>query len=121
MTTQTVVTRVAWNMMGCSDPVPLFKLLNPVPHLNNLTGDLMPQHQRCSGKTVPLHYIAATYSAGPNLHQKLARVDFGDGHLLQPNIVVVIIHSNTHSAYPPKAFSRIYETQTLFFAVDIDY
>ncbi|MBA7681354.1 hypothetical protein ES703_89692 [subsurface metagenome] len=69
MTTQAIVTRVARDMVGCRDPLPLFVALHSIPHLDNLTGNLMTQHQGCTVKAIPFHDIAATDATGEDTHQ----------------------------------------------------
>ena len=93
------MTRVAGDMMGCGDVVALFITLHPISHSHNLAGDLMAQHQRCLVDAIPFHHIAAADAAGMHLYQQLAGADLGRGHLLQPHIIVVVVHCYAHCAF----------------------
>jgi hypothetical protein len=94
--TDAVAAYVTWNMMGGTNPVTFLVLLYIPPDGSNYTCNFMAQDQRCFVKAVPLQQIGATDAAGLHPHQYLAGADLWHRHLLQPHILIVVIHSYAH-------------------------
>jgi hypothetical protein len=99
MPAKTIMAGVTGDVVGCGHPVSRFKFLHPFSGFNDLSGNLVPQHQGDLVPSVPFHYIAAAYPAGHNFHQEFTRADFGYGHLFQTDIIVAVIHQYAHDMF----------------------
>ncbi len=91
-----VFAAAAGNVVGGGHPVTRLELGHPFANLDDVAGDLVPQHQRRFLDAVPLHHVGAADAAGDDLDQHLARPDLGDRLLLQAYVVVVVIHGYAH-------------------------
>jgi hypothetical protein len=74
---QAVRAGVAGNMVGRDNAVSFFKFIYAIPHLDHLTGHLMPKDKRRFMETVPFQNITAADPAGVDFHEKFPRPDIG--------------------------------------------
>jgi hypothetical protein len=64
MTIQAVMAGIARDVMGYRYPVSDLVMLYFFADLHNLTGNLVPQHQRRLFDAIPFHHIASADTAG---------------------------------------------------------
>ena len=62
-----------------------------------LARDLVTENERGLREAVPFHEVAPAYAARMDTHEYLAGTYFGNGHFLEPDIPVVVIHRYTHT------------------------
>jgi hypothetical protein len=96
VTSAAVPALTAGYMMGGKHAVADVEVLNALPHFDNLACDLMTQHQRRFLDAIPFHEIAAANPAGANANQQLSGSNPGNGHTLEANVSVVIVHRDAH-------------------------
>jgi hypothetical protein len=101
MPTKAVTTRIAGNVVGGDNTVPLFVAINFLSNLNNFSGNFVAKDQGCPLDTIPLHYIAAADATRLYPNEHFTRAYPGNGNLLYPDIPVIVIHGNSHLLSPP--------------------
>ena len=104
---EAVAAGVAGYVVGHHQPVAFAELGHVPSYLSHCTGHLVAQHHRGALDAIPLHDVAAADAAGFNLEQQLAGADFGHRHLLDANVVVVVIHRYAHGCPPLPLVSEI--------------
>ena len=100
MPAEAVPARVAGYVVGCNNPVSLLVAINPLTHFNDFSGNFVPKDQGCTLDAIPLHHIAAADATGLYAHKQFPGAYPGSGHLLYPDVLVVVIHSHAHVSYP---------------------
>jgi hypothetical protein len=122
------MTGVAGNVMGHESPVADFIVQYVFPCLDNLTRNLMAQHQGRFADTVPLHDIAAADAARHNLDQQFAGADLWHRHFFQLHLPVIVVHCHAHRNcpilnFPPLAGEieggKIYKTTGQFITASL--
>jgi len=106
---EAVPAGVAGYMVGDEDPVALAVGSDPGADRDDGPGYFVSQHQGGLPDPVPLHDVAAADPAGHYLDQHLTGADGRNGQLLDPDIIVAIIHGDAHGSFPiacPSPFSR---------------
>ena len=96
MAAETKTAGIARDMVGCNDTIPLLVEINPFPHFNNLSGNLVAEYQWGLVDPVPLHHIAAADAARLYPNQEFTRAYLWSGDLLLPDVLVVVVHGNAH-------------------------
>jgi hypothetical protein len=75
VTVQAIATGIARDVVGDEDPIPDFVTLNAISYFDDLSRNLVSQHQGSFFNAIPFHYITATDATGKYFHQYLARTD----------------------------------------------
>jgi hypothetical protein len=70
---EAVLTSIAGNVVAANNPVASAVLGNAVANFHHLARHFVAQNERSAMYPVPLHHIAATYAAGLDPYQHLAR------------------------------------------------
>ena len=94
-----MVTFVAGHVVGGDDAVSGCEPLHPGADVGDLAGDLVSEHQRRLLPPVPFHDVGAADAAGLDPEQQLARTRLGHRQLLQPNVIVAVIHGDAHGLF----------------------
>jgi hypothetical protein len=63
---------------------------------DHLTHRLVPQHDRCLPRHIPVQQVAAAHAAGEHSHQHLAWAGRGQGALLDPHVTRCVIDNCLH-------------------------
>ena len=100
MLMQTVTAGVAGDMMGDKNPLTNVITLYALSDLNNLSCDLMTEHQRGLFNAVPFHDVAAADATGLDLDQELAGADVRLRYLFKAHVMVVVVHCYAHVIFP---------------------
>jgi hypothetical protein len=100
-TVKTVMTCVAWDMVGCSNTVTEPEFIHPITYFNNFSRHLMSKDQGDLIAPVPLHDITAANPACKNPHKELAFTYFRYRHFFDTDIIVTIVHQNPHGIVVP--------------------
>ena len=87
---------VTGNMMRNEHAVADFDAFDFVADFAYDTRGFMPQHARCLGNAVPFDDVAAAYAARHHLEQHFIFVDVRRGHLLDSDIVIVVVDGGKH-------------------------
>ena len=79
---------------------------HPLTNGNSNAILLVTQNQRGFLDPVPFHDVAAADAAGIYLYQHIAVAHLGYGHLLHPDIAIVVVHPDLHRTfhYPSASF-----------------
>jgi len=96
ITAQAKRAAVARHVMGDADAVAHAEAGHPLAYFRNDARHLMAQHARRAFDPVPLHDVASADAARARLDEKLARSGAGLRHLLDPHVVVSVIHRRSH-------------------------
>ena len=91
-------------MVGERHPLARLEPAYILAHLDDFAGDLVAQHLRASPTAVPLHDVAAADARCLDADQQLPRADLGKRQLLQPDVVIVVVHGHAHG--PSSACGR---------------
>ena len=97
---EAIAAGVAGYVMGDDEPVVLTELGDIAPDLHDRARDLVSQHQGSALDPVPLHDVAATDAAGVDPEQQLTGPDLRTRHLLDADVVVVVVHRYAHVGLP---------------------
>jgi hypothetical protein len=85
-------------------PIPSAITIYSLSHLDDLSCDLVAEHPRGFFDTIPFHDITATDATGQHFHQQFTRTHTWSWNLLQPHILVVIIHGYAHNLSGQKSY-----------------
>jgi hypothetical protein len=91
---------VAGNVVGCRDPVSLRVAINSGTYFDHFSGNLVAKDQRGFFDPIPFHYIAAADTARLYPNQEFTLAYPGDGYLLYPDVLVIVVHSHAHLSCP---------------------
>jgi hypothetical protein len=56
----------------------------------------VPENTRCLRSTVPFDHVAAAYATSHHFEQDFVFADFWDRHLLNANVMIVVINGGKH-------------------------
>jgi hypothetical protein len=86
--------------MGSGDSLTHPILLHALSDGDNHPGDLVTQNERGFMPAIPFQQVSAADTAGFHPHQHLAGANVRHRHLLQPHILISVIHSYAHEFSP---------------------
>jgi hypothetical protein len=87
---------IAWDMMRRDDTVAARKPREPAADLNDLAGDLVAEHYRRLGESVPFEDIAAADAGRHDAEDQLARACLRSLAMLDAQVPVPVIKRRPH-------------------------
>ncbi len=91
-----VAAFVAWDMVGNENAVAHFEAFDFAADFVDDACRLMTQNKRSLRHTVPFDYVAAANPACHNLKQRLILADLGNRHVLDADVMVVVVDGGQH-------------------------
>jgi hypothetical protein len=78
------------------NPMTFLPLPDVFTGFDDFTGQFVPQHQRSTFDTIPLHEVAAADAAGNNLYEDVVIAYVRNRLLFEADVAIVVIHADIH-------------------------